>query len=554
MLPTPFWGVLTFLIVLGPLVIIHELGHLLAARRVGVKVLEFGFGFPPRAAGIWTGNTEVDLTKNTRFTVVGGRETLAVGAKVSIAASRMPNGRLEAKLVRPHLGSKQDTATFPEAHSLVIGKVRALNDDRMTVAEMLWSFNWLPIGGFVRMVGEEDPSAEGSLAGKSRAERAFVITAGALMNAIIPFTIFPLMMMLPQQRIVGDVVISAVMPGSPAEMAGIRAGDKIKAVDGRSITSVGELQEAVTLRLGAESLWEVEQSIPDPRPGPGGSAFQYTGVVEHLNLVPRWKPPQRNVVSRVIDPSTQVSLRAVRPFDITVGVSDFVEVVRAAKDTLHEISLLDAQELDPLIKPGDVLRVVNQVENTRTDISLMDARRHDSRLGLRTTFQEGAVGITIGMDGIREETLMIPPWIAIPKGWGRVIDIAVLTKNAIFGNLIGSTNPQFSGPVTLGPVGIGQLTGEVAVSDVALTSKIATLVNLVGLLSMSLAVINIMPIPALDGGRLLFVLIEWARRGKRISPDREGLVHVVGFVVLLSFIAFVSAQDIARIMRGESFF
>ena len=176
------------------------------------------------------------------------------------------------------------------------------------------------------------------------------------------------------------------------------------------------------------------------------------------------------------------------------------------------------------------------------------------RIVLALGFVLFVVGITIGMDGIREETVMTPPWIAVPKGWSRVIDIAVLTKNAIFGNLIGSTNPQFTGPVTLGPVGIGQLTGEVAVSNVPLTSKIATLVNLVGLLSMSLAVINIMPIPALDGGRLLFVLIEWARRGKRISSEREGLVHVVGFVVLLSFIAFISVQDIARIMRGESFF
>ena len=64
---------------------------------------------------------------------------------------------------------------------------------------------------------------------------------------------------------------------------------------------------------------------------------------------------------------------------------------------------------------------------------------------------------------------------------------------------------------------------------------------------------NILPIPALDGGRLLFVMIEWVRRGKRISPEREGLVHLVGFVILISFIFVMSYFDIVRILNGESF-
>jgi regulator of sigma E protease len=103
-------------------------------------------------------------------------------------------------------------------------------------------------------------------------------------------------------------------------------------------------------------------------------------------------------------------------------------------------------------------------------------------------------------------------------------------------------------------VGIGQLTGEIAVADASLDAKIITFVTLAATLSFSLAILNILPIPALDGGRIFFVLVEIARRGKRISPEREGLVHLVGFAILIGLIAVISVQDIARIIRGESFF
>ena len=151
-------------------------------------------------------------------------------------------------------------------------------------------------------------------------------------------------------------------------------------------------------------------------------------------------------------------------------------------------------------------------------------------------------------------TRSLPPWEAVPEGLRGAYDVIVLTKNGIMAMLIGSRNPQFSGPSTVGPIGIGQLTGEVATADAGVMAKVVTLASLAGALSFSLAVLNILPIPALDGGRILFVVIEWVRRGKRVSPQREGLVHLIGFAVLLTFIALVSVRDILRIFRGESFF
>ena len=74
------------------------------------------------------------------------------------------------------------------------------------------------------------------------------------------------------------------------------------------------------------------------------------------------------------------------------------------------------------------------------------------------------------------------------------------------------------------------------------------------LLSISLAIFNILPIPALDGGRLVFVILEWLRRGKRVPPEKEGLVHLVGFAVLIGFIILISASDINNLIQGRSIF
>jgi len=73
-----------------------------------------------------------------------------------------------------------------------------------------------------------------------------------------------------------------------------------------------------------------------------------------------------------------------------------------------------------------------------------------------------------------------------------------------------------------------------------------------GILSANLGIVNLLPLPALDGGRIVFVLIEIARRGKRISPEKEGMVHLAGFFMLITFILFVTYQDIDRVISGDS--
>ena len=121
-------------------------------------------------------------------------------------------------------------------------------------------------------------------------------------------------------------------------------------------------------------------------------------------------------------------------------------------------------------------------------------------------------------------------------------DVVIFTRNAVARWTAGGPNPGFTGPV-----GIAQVTGEIAK-----TGRIELVINLMALISISLGVVNILPIPALDGGRLLFVLIEGIRKGKRISPQREGMVHLVGFVVLIGLIVVISFFDVVRLLNGGS--
>ena len=126
-------------------------------------------------------------------------------------------------------------------------------------------------------------------------------------------------------------------------------------------------------------------------------------------------------------------------------------------------------------------------------------------------------------------------------GIGECIEAFVLFKNVIISMIIGAA------PVILGgPVAIAQITGEVA------RAGFSPLLEFTAFFSINLAIINIFPLPALDGGRIAFVFLEWVRRGKRVSPRTEGLVHMIGFFMLMAAMLAITYQDIIRIVAGES--
>ena len=350
--------ILAFLGVLAVLVIAHELGHFATAKAFGVRVEEFGLGFPPRLLSVRRGET-------------------------------------------------------------------------------LYSLNAIPLGGFTKMAGEEDPKVPRSLASKGAGTRLIVLSAGSIMNALLPLLLFSIAFMVPHDMLIEPTVVEKVAPNSPAAAAGIEPGDTLLGINGKPVNNFNEFHRYVQLNLGKEISILVEHS---------------DSTTEEIQVIPRWKPPEG---------------------EGAIGIERDIEFALS----------------------------------NRTIVS-----QHE------------------------------PFWKAIPMGVSECIETFVLFKNAIIGLFIGAVPLQLTGPV-----GIAQLTGEVA------KAGISPLLEFAGFISINLAILNILPLPALDGGRIVFVLLEWVRRGKRVSPKTEGLVHAIGFAMLMALIAVITYQDIIRIITGESF-
>ncbi|MFC2005003.1 RIP metalloprotease [Chloroflexota bacterium] len=298
--------------------------------------------------------------------------------------------------------------------------------------ETIYSLNAIPLGGFVKMAGEEDPDVPGSLAGKGFATRFLVLASGSLMNFLLPLLLFSIAFMVPHNIVTGQMIVEEVAPDSPAAIAGIRPGDTILGVNEKLLDNSGDVSRYFQLNLGKEVTILVQH--PD-------------AATENIRLTPRWNPPQG----------------------------------------------------------------------------------------------QGAVGILIRTSDVVIVRQSYPFWKAIPLGVGSCVETFILFKNGIVSMIIGAI------PVELaGPVGIAQLTGEVA------QAGISPLLEFAAFLSINLAIINIFPLPALDGGRIAFVLLEWVRRGKRIAPKAEGLVHLIGFAMLMAFFLAITLKDIMRIINGES--
>jgi regulator of sigma E protease len=345
--------ILIFLGILAVLILAHELGHFATAKAFGVRVDEFGLGFPPRLIGIKRGET-------------------------------------------------------------------------------LYSLNAVPLGGFTKMAGEEDPDVPRSLASKSVGARVIVLSAGSIMNALLPILLFTIAFMVPHNVATGDVVVAEVAPNSPAAAAGIEVGDTLASLNDEPVQNIGDLKIFTQLNLGKEVNLAVRHS---------------DSTVEEVRLIPRWKPP-----------------------------------------------------------PG-----------------------------------EGAMGVALSMPEAVIVRQSYPFWEAIPMGVSECIETFIIFKNEILKWFIGAVPVQLTGPV-----GIAQLTGEVA------RAGFSPLLQFAGFISINLALVNILPLPALDGGRIVFVLLGWVRRGKRISPRTEGLVHAIGFALLIAAMIAITYQDIIRIIAGES--
>lgn len=345
--------IIAFLLVFSLLVFVHELGHFTVAKLTGIRVEEFGFGYPPRLLTIARrGDTE-------------------------------------------------------------------------------YTINAIPFGGFVRMLGEEDPSQPDSFAAKSKLTRAGALLAGPLMNIVLAFILFMGVGLIGFDIPIGSVAIIGVAPGSPAAKAGLQEGDTILTIDGLTVRNTYELSRYTRERLEEKVTLSVkrgEETLP-------------------VHLTPRQEPPAN----------------------------------------------------------------------------------------------EGAMGVIIQtVDIVGADKLRYSLWEAIPMAGRMIVDVIAAIFSGLAGMIQGVIAPDIAGPI-----GIAAVTGEIA------KSGLIALTQFTAFLSIQLAIFNLLPFPGLDGGRLAFIALEALRGGKRVTPEKEGFIHLVGLAILIGLMLIVSYQDIARLLSGQ---
>lgn len=302
-----------------------------------------------------------------------------------------------------------------------------------------YTINLLPLGGFVRMVGEEgDFDKEGSLYQKRPWQRVVVLVAGPVVNLALAALILALVLWLGAPQYHGPVTVKEVTPGTPAAQADLQAGDVIVSIAGQPIDSLEEVSRVISQHEGQQTEVTVQRN---------GDRF-----------------------------TREIMLRS----------------------------------------PGN--RPANQ----------------------------GAMGIVIELGSVKSITYNRLPWPLAAVQWVfRSVQLFLLMLVGLGDLVLGwFTGAGMPGGSVAGPIGIAQLSGE------AVRQGIRPLLNFTAFLSVNLGLLNLLPLPALDGGRLVFVFLEWIR-GKRIPPEREAVVHFIGMVVLIALMVVVSYFDLARWLSGQ---
>jgi regulator of sigma E protease len=411
--------ILSLALALSLMIFVHEVGHLVAAKRSKVVVKEFGIGYPPRLLTLWRAEGKI---------VIAGRE-IVIPRKFDL-----PDGlHGRSKVLYETRTDEKGRAVL--AHIQVVeadeAAAEAASQVELLDAGTIYSINAIPFGGFTLMLGEEDPSFPGSLASKSKRTRVFVLAAGAGMNLLTAVAFFALALGLGAPAVADpeNAMVASVAPGSPAELAGLLVGDVIVRANDTEILTVDSLVEFTPAHVGTDVVLTVERGEE----------------ILRITVVPRADPPAGEA-------------------PIGIGLSP--------RTTIKRYPWYEALWL-----------------------------------GLKETANLAALIVTVPVQIIRG---LIPADLARP----------------------------------VGPVGVGQLVGDAVLVSLD-TGWWFPVMQTMGLLSVALAVTNLLPLPGFDGGRILFILVE-AIRGRRVDPAKEGLVHLIGMALLVALMVLITWQDVVN--------
>jgi regulator of sigma E protease len=380
----------------------------------------------------------------------------------------------------------------------------------------VFSLNAIPLGAFVRMKGEDIADVSpGSFNHASAGARAAVLIAGPAMNFLLAilFSIAAVMAGFPSS--VANPEIAQVPQNSPAANLGLQPGDILLEANGEPIY-IGVMDN--------ELLRSRENGAPA---GGSGLSLLRDGNVETLPL-PAGTTAQQLLDSTAVKPVLNTRITAVvenSPAD-TAGLQPG-DMVYAVDGILvvppNTLSALVADRLDSTI----TLTVLRE----RQFVELEVFARRNPPAG------EGSMGV--GIDG-RPMLVTLPLPQAIWQGTVGILDYIRMVLSVPGMLITGQMSTSDAG--VAGPVGIAQLVGG-AVDATATTGLWFPIFQLAAVISAGLAIANLLPIPALDGGRLLFILFEKIR-GRRLNPEMEGTIHLVGFALLLGLMVMVTISDI----------
>lgn len=497
-------NVVIFIVMLGVLVFVHEFGHFFTAKRLKIPVLEFGFGFPPRALVFARSEGRIDI--QGRSIVIPKKfalpQNLIVGSRVAYK-TELQNGR----------ETLTGLEVIDDESQGLIATSQVQNLDPGTE----YSLNWIPIGGFVRLMGEEDPNVPGGFSTAKPSVRIPVLLAGVLMNFALAWLVFSTTaMIVPSYVSLQTTRITAVMPNSPAAIEGLKANDLIVAVNGIDVKNdYPTLSTMLRQNAGKNVMLTIVRN---------------TKTLEPISIVPRANPPPGEGAVGIqlaglagprilgVEPGSPAERAGVQPGDGLVFLADGKIPAKDEKEIADYVRTHPGFKVEwTLIRGGESIGpVVVQLPDSVTD--------SNANLGLKIS----ATIFDAPFEGLRSIATVA---LETPKFIGRVLR-GEIQENAF-----------------VGVIGMAQATNELAQRGGALT-----LFQWFGLLSLNLALVNLLPLPAIDGGRLVFVLLEIVRGGKRIDPQKEALVHLAGMIFLLGLMVVISFFDIQRLLAGKSIF
>jgi regulator of sigma E protease len=381
--------------------------------------------------------------------------------------------------------------------------------------ETIYSVNAIPLGAFVRAAGENDPTIPRSLAGKGPWTRLGIYAAGPLVNFLLAFVLLSAFLALPVSVIASDgLMVHSVEENSPAEEAGIKPGDIILEIEGQPIRGRGDVQDIV-------NSVEEEKEIT--------LLLLRNGQVEDITLKPELNPESQqrkigvwlwwNIVSKVGEGSPAYEA-GIRPGDTILSINGQV----VYNDESMSGALRSVEE-------GEAINLVLLRDGKETLLSLTNVG-YQSLPGVELRWVEGT--------HIEQERL--PVWRAVYEGAKFIVRMPVLIIEAI-PQIIESPDMAL-----VGPIGAGQLTVEIVRS-----SGFSSILFMASIISLGIAIFNLLPIPPLDGGGMLVAFIEGLRRGKRLSPRAMRLAYTIGTTILIALVVLVTFSDILRLIRGGGF-